>query len=179
MSNDTRLRILQAAREEFSKHGFSGVTTRQLAEKAQVNEVTIFRYFKNKYNLFAEVFEHFLFTPNFSFSEEDLQKAPGDFLYDVGVRLYSVFLENKSMIKIELKNDDMKLKNRISKFPNALKTELESFLHTRLKMDSHSAEFLSINFIAFLFGLFMNIEINQNFNVDYRECIKKMVDSLI
>jgi AcrR family transcriptional regulator len=40
--------ILQAATELFTERGYAGTTTRALAERAGVNEVTIFRRFKSK-----------------------------------------------------------------------------------------------------------------------------------
>jgi AcrR family transcriptional regulator len=44
----TRQRILTAAREVFSRDGFQGATTREIAREAGVNEVTIFRHFHTR-----------------------------------------------------------------------------------------------------------------------------------
>ncbi len=51
---DTRTIILNAAVEVFSQHGFRGSTTRRIADAAEVNEVTIFRYFGSKEALLQE-----------------------------------------------------------------------------------------------------------------------------
>jgi AcrR family transcriptional regulator len=51
---DTRTTILNAAVQVFSQHGFRGSTTRRIAEAAEVNEVTIFRYFGSKDALLQE-----------------------------------------------------------------------------------------------------------------------------
>jgi AcrR family transcriptional regulator len=51
---DTRTQILNAAVEVFSQHGFRGSTTRRIADEAEVNEVTIFRYFGSKEALLQE-----------------------------------------------------------------------------------------------------------------------------
>ena len=48
---DTSQRILEAALMVFSRDGISGATTREIARVAKVNEVTLFRYFKNKNEL--------------------------------------------------------------------------------------------------------------------------------
>ncbi|MBN3962757.1 TetR family transcriptional regulator [Nostoc sp. NMS8] len=53
----TRQRLIQAALELFSAHGVSATTTRQIAEKAEVNEVTLFRNFGNKHGLLLAVLE--------------------------------------------------------------------------------------------------------------------------
>jgi AcrR family transcriptional regulator len=41
----TKKRILAAAELVFSRDGFQGATTREIARQAGVNEVTLFRHF--------------------------------------------------------------------------------------------------------------------------------------
>ncbi len=57
-ADGTRERILEAALELFSKHGFKGTTTKSIASEAGVNEVTLFRHFGSKERLFNAVIEH-------------------------------------------------------------------------------------------------------------------------
>jgi AcrR family transcriptional regulator len=45
---ETRARILAAARELFERNGTRGTTTREVAERAGVNEATLFRHFGSK-----------------------------------------------------------------------------------------------------------------------------------
>ena len=52
---DTRRRLIDAARAEFSDKGIESATTRGIAERAGCNEVTIFRHFESKQNLLAAV----------------------------------------------------------------------------------------------------------------------------
>ena len=52
---DTDQRILDAAVRVFGRDGVSGATTREIARVAKVNEVTLFRYFKNKNELLRQV----------------------------------------------------------------------------------------------------------------------------
>ena len=54
---NTKERILLAAREVFMRQGYAGATTRQIANEAGVNEVTLFRHFGNKENIFKAVVE--------------------------------------------------------------------------------------------------------------------------
>ena len=51
----TEDRILNAATTVFAKRGITGATTREIAQKAKVNEVTLFRLFKNKEELLRRV----------------------------------------------------------------------------------------------------------------------------
>ena len=55
MSREERRRqILEAALSVFVKHGFKGTTTQEIAKAAQVSEVTLFRYFASKQEIFME-----------------------------------------------------------------------------------------------------------------------------
>lgn len=53
----TEERLLQAAEQVFSKHGFKGATTRMIAKKADVNVALIARYFDGKYGLMLKFIE--------------------------------------------------------------------------------------------------------------------------
>jgi AcrR family transcriptional regulator len=46
--------LLDAARDLFAERGFKGTSTRDIAERAGVSEVMIFRHFGSKANLFQE-----------------------------------------------------------------------------------------------------------------------------
>ena len=49
--NSTDMKIIMATFEILQEEGFAKATTKKIAAKAGVNEVTIFRNFKNKNNL--------------------------------------------------------------------------------------------------------------------------------
>lgn len=55
--NTTRQRLIQAALELFTAHGVTDTTTKQIAELADVNEVTLFRHFGNKHGLLLAAIE--------------------------------------------------------------------------------------------------------------------------
>ncbi len=52
---DTRSKILSAARSLFAHRGYDGTTTKELAEKAGIAEGTLFRHFTNKKAILVEV----------------------------------------------------------------------------------------------------------------------------
>jgi AcrR family transcriptional regulator len=56
-NSSTRARLINAALQLFSSQGVTETTTRQIAELAQVNEVTLFRQFGNKQGLLLAVIE--------------------------------------------------------------------------------------------------------------------------
>ena len=97
----TRARILKAALELFSRYGFNGTTTRELARKAEVTEVTLFRYFPTKENLFAEVVCVYLPSPDF---KETVSQAKAMSYRESLKFIASAFLEglyqNEGLIRI-------------------------------------------------------------------------------
>jgi AcrR family transcriptional regulator len=54
-ASDSRERILEAAARVYAQYGFRGATTRLIAQEAGVNEVTLFRLFGSKSQLFDEL----------------------------------------------------------------------------------------------------------------------------
>ena len=58
--NDSRQRILDAARTEFSEKGFDGARVDGIAKRAEVNKALIYYYFKSKDELLQELLRTFL-----------------------------------------------------------------------------------------------------------------------
>lgn len=86
--------LLGAARDIFAERGYKGTSTRDIAERAGVTEVMIFRHFGNKANLFQEA----VVTPFTSFIERYLAdyrsrrhgvRSP----YEEGLDLYTGLFE--------------------------------------------------------------------------------------
>ena len=56
-ADQRRQQIAHAATRLFAKHGFSGVTTRQIAKAAKVNEALLYKHFPNKEAIYTEIIE--------------------------------------------------------------------------------------------------------------------------
>ena len=56
-NKSAKSRVLQAASKLFAANGFRGTSVRQIANRAKVNEVTVFRLFNSKRGLYKEVLE--------------------------------------------------------------------------------------------------------------------------
>jgi AcrR family transcriptional regulator len=59
----TKDRILKTGLKLFSKKGYLGATTKEIAKEASVAELTLFRYFPSKEKLFEEVINTYSFLP--------------------------------------------------------------------------------------------------------------------
>jgi len=58
--NDRRNQLLEAALEVFSRKGFEGTTTKEVAAAAGVTEAIIFRHFPTKQALYTAVLDHYV-----------------------------------------------------------------------------------------------------------------------
>ncbi len=56
-TRDTRLDIINAARENFARKGFQGATIAEIAEAAGISEGAIYRHFNSKHELLVECVE--------------------------------------------------------------------------------------------------------------------------
>ena len=54
---ERRRQIIRAAPELFSRQGFKGTTTRQIAQQARIKEAIIFRHFPQKEDLFWTIID--------------------------------------------------------------------------------------------------------------------------
>jgi AcrR family transcriptional regulator len=90
-ASSARERLLDAAAVVFARDGLAGSTTRQIANAAGVNEVTLFRLFQTKQNLLAAVLERLFATPGqvpkAPMVETDLGEIVRDYVirYDAGI----------------------------------------------------------------------------------------------
>src|SRR5215472_4187224 len=57
-ATDRRQQLLETALEVFSRRGFEGATTKEIAAAAAVTEAVIFRHFPNKQSLYEAVLEY-------------------------------------------------------------------------------------------------------------------------
>lgn len=56
--DERRQQILQIAMRLFSERGFSGTTTKEIANAAGVSEAMVFRHFANKDDLYSAILDH-------------------------------------------------------------------------------------------------------------------------
>lgn len=78
--------ILDAAVEEFAANGYAGVRMEHVANRAGFNKSLVYRYFKNREQLFEAALRH-----QFSRREEGLKSLPSDF----GETLYWWHTQNR------------------------------------------------------------------------------------
>lgn len=151
----TENKILKASLRLFSMHGYSEVTTKKIAREAGLNEVTIFRKFGSKSNLFQQVITNYLKEGNvIKYLKKELT---GTFEKDIMIyakNFYLFLLNNESFYKIKIKQADEKT----LKFNNPLKYKIFFVEYLEEKKENNefigNPEITAISLVSFIMGIF-------------------------
>ena len=96
----TRRRILEAAERVFSRDGFQGATTREIAREAQVNEVTLFRHFRTRDDLLRETILYRAIAPEELLNSKAAWKSDLPSQLEQYVRkYYALLLEREALVR--------------------------------------------------------------------------------
>ena len=101
-SDETRQRILSSASRVFAEKGYARATTRALAAAAGINEVTLFRHFGNKQNLFAAVIDEYAASAMTAKLEKRLTGDLQADLVQMGIHLMDTLAERGEAVRFML-----------------------------------------------------------------------------
>ena len=160
MSKTTRQKLCEAAIELFSNEGYDGVTTKKIAEVAGVSEMTLFRHFGSKNNLFQDAYDSYLYQPNFeSLFQSGLK---GDIEKDL-LRIGHVYLDvlsmNRSLIMMEIRSKTLEKGERppLTRAPLLFKTQMIKYLEglkSSGMIKGEDPELIAVAFISNIMGHF-------------------------
>lgn len=136
--NSTDEKIVEATFEILWEEGVSKATTKKIAAKAGVNEVTIFRNFKNKQNLIDATKEYYLqkfmdeLANIFDFTDD---VEIGDYLHDNFQELSNLSEKDFSILKIAMEevHEIPEKKLLISSINEVVLTKLEEFFTLQIE----------------------------------------------
>ena len=180
--------ILAAAMELFSEKGYAAVTTKEIAARAQVSEVTLFRYFETKKALYGKVFTRYVFEP--SFDDVFHKQISGDLskdLLNIASFFQNIITQNIKLLQMNMKEsneflDPNEEENFVKRFPQMVKEELLSYFSAMQEKGIiiGEPEILAVNFMVINAGLIINLffcgfELKEN-SAKYRE---SMVDIFV
>jgi AcrR family transcriptional regulator len=118
---DTREKILEAGLTLFSKKGYLGATTREIAGKAGVAEVTLFRYFSSKEKLFEEIVQQYSFLPALKGLLPEIKNMHyRDALCRIAERFLERLYERRDLIRI--------MHSEIHRYPSKVKGIYHNFV---------------------------------------------------
>jgi AcrR family transcriptional regulator len=165
--DQTRARIIQAASQLFTEKGFSGTTTRAIAELAGVNEVTLFRHFGSKEKLAKAIMDQF----GGQAIAGDLElRFSGDYVQDltlIGRMMMKVMTERIDAIRMAICEADKfpEFRQVVAENPRQLRQMLARYFQRQMDANMIHSGHPEAMAQAFL-GMFFSYTILQGFLLD-------------
>jgi AcrR family transcriptional regulator len=133
--DETRQRIVQAAAQVFGEKGYARATTRALASAAGINEVTLFRHFGNKQNLFAAVIDEYAASSLTASLTGELTGDYGEDLLVMGNHLLQVLFERGDAVRLMLCEAAHfpEVGSTLAQNPRQLRKMLAAYLEGKMK----------------------------------------------
>lgn len=102
MNDSTKEKILTESHKLFAEKGYNGVSVREIANQCGVNIAAINYHFKNKENLYVEVFKQSIMD-----TQKDIQRIydelPQKKIEDFTVKVYQHFVANSEDLRMSFK----------------------------------------------------------------------------
>ena len=188
-TRDTRTRILEAALHLFSKNGYLGATTREIAGRAGVAEITLFRHFPSKEKLFEEVVTGYSFLPQLKEMLPELKNMEyREALTALAKKFLERLTERRELIRI-MQSEMTLYPSKVKKIYHSLIGEIFSTLASYFKelqkqgtLRSFQPELAAKAFLGMFFSYFHAQELlyskGQKY-VDERTVIREFVELFI
>lgn len=111
----THENIMNAARELFSTNGYAATTTKDIANKAGISEVTLFRHFESKRKLFHDTLHSTIESDLLiNFFEHEVEYDLEKDLPTLADHLHTLYKDNSDLIKMMLKDKESRSFKEIS-----------------------------------------------------------------
>ena len=186
---ETHKKILNSAIELISEKGYMKATTREIAHRAGVTELTMFRHFGSKENLFKEILETDSLLPKLKKLIPELTGLSYiDALNAIGIRCIEMMKIRKPMIKIML-TEMNNYPDTVIKLHNNFTDELIKTLAGYFESLNKTGELRDFNhelgagaFLAIMFMYFREEEIIREHDLkdlEIKETIKGFVDLFV
>jgi AcrR family transcriptional regulator len=162
--SETRRKILEAAVEIGSKEGYARATTKAIAEAAGVNEITLFRHFGSKANLFSAAIEQYGGPALAPAIEAQLS---GDYRKDLtvfGGLFFRILLERKDLLRLMLCESAHipEVRTVLARNPREFRKTLARYLRSQMEAgvirDQH-AEAMAQAFLGMFFAYAISLNV--------------------
>lgn len=185
----TKDKILETALMLFSRKGYLGATTKEIAKEAGVAEVTLFRHFPSKEILFRDVINTYSFLPALKSLLPEISNMPYEqSLAVIARRFLETLTMRKDIIRIML-SEMHRYPEQIQQIYNALIEELLRALASYFKelqkkgiAREFNPEFAARAFLGIFFSYFIGMELKnlKRFkNEDTEAVIKEFISLFI
>ena len=164
---ETRARIMQAASQLFAEKGFSGTTTRTIAKRSGVNEVTLFRHFGTKENLAKAIMDQF---GGLAIAEDLSARFSGDYVQDltlVGHAMMKVMTERSDAMRMAIceAGNFPEFQQVVAENPRQLRRMLARYFERQMDVNLIHSGHPEVLAQAFL-GMFFSYTVLRGFLLD-------------
>lgn len=187
--DETSQRIIDAARTIFARNGWVATTTVEIARAAGVNEVTLFRHFGNKNQLFAAMVRSYIHAQTEVLSQTIEQNASLD---EILTRFAEVYFKtvgsNPDYVRTmlgEMARHEEEVRTVVVDMMKPMREQFISLLDDRKRRGEIRPDVNSeVVMDAFIGGLFANIIKPCFHNLSYtkddyiRFCVRLFVEGL-
>ena len=186
-NSDTGQKLLAATLKMISLKGYLGTTTREIASAAGVTEVTLFRHFGSKENLFEEMLNRYSFLPELRELLPELENNSFDYkngLIIIGTRFIETLKERKSLVRImtcEIQVYPEKIKVVHSRFIDEMINLLADYFSIRQKkgiLRKFQSEIAARAFLGIIFSFFHIEEIVKGRDMGKNE-MKRTINEFV
>lgn len=173
MAHGTKEKIMETALKEFAERGYAGAKTKIIAEKSGLSEMTLFRHFKTKKNLFNQVLKenHQSLVEDFNSIMNEMEIENPEDLFNTMIKLLLNLTEdNFEFISIIILERQSISGDIIAELMDYLVRIIDDVFPDS-KVDSKVFVF---NILSFIYMIILDKRQKRTF-VDHEEAIKKFI----
>ena len=155
---DTRGKIIKAAADIFARDGYARATTRQIAAESGFTEMTLFRHFGSKQNLFAAVLDRYVIDQDASAALGG--NLTGDYAQDMlvmGRYMMRIMLERRDAMHMMLceAGHFPELRETLGQAPRKLREMIAAYLRKQIAagvVKPRNPDMMAQAFMGFFFS---------------------------
>jgi AcrR family transcriptional regulator len=173
MQNKTEQKIIDAALKLFSEKGYGATKTKELAESAGFAELTLFRKFKSKENLFNMVMNNSIdnFYDEFFLILVEVDSKKSDESFKELIEKLQVLIENNyNFINIFMNERNLIVDDVFERVGDDLSNAIKSLY----PKSSVNYRVFALNIISFILAIIFDIKFGST-SLDSKEAIEEFV----
>lgn len=177
MTDKTEQKIMDAALEIFAKNGFKSSTTKVIAEKSGFTEMTLFRKFNTKRNLYERVLKQNvdLMLDDFKqnvFNHEEYENVR-DFISNFIIKTREVMMNNFEVFYISLNEENKSMEKLMAETTNYAGNYLKEHI------DNPNVDFNTLGITIISFAYIINLENYHNRKASFGKSAEIVIENFV
>ena len=151
---DRRKQILNSALDVFVEKGYNGTTTQDIAKSSNVSEVTLFRYFSSKQEIYMEAIEPIIITTLEDSIDSTKDLNPKEKLRNIIIERIKLISKYHKVVRLILMenqvNPELGDLNYIKRISDLLKNSIDK-MGVKFTNNEFTLRFLMGSILSFLY----------------------------